>query len=123
MGKYEPIERYLDSLSRDGEHRLAFAEIERIIAAPLPPSAKRHQAWWANQRGAGHVQAHSWLNARFHTKDLDLKAGRVTFAPVDLPREPTRFSRTRPLTIDEAKAGLALHFGVDRSAIDITIRA
>lgn len=122
MPKYEPIERHLRSLPRDDECRLSFAQIEAILGSPLPPSARRHQAWWANQRGPGHVQAHAWLNARFHSRDLDLKGGTVAFTPVDQPREPTRILAPRSLTIVQAKAGLAAHFGVEPSAIEIVVR-
>jgi len=127
MAKYEPLERHLLGLDRIVEHTLSFAQVEQILGCPLPPSARTYQAWWANQRGAGHTQAHSWMGAGWHTGDLDLKSKRVTFRPVDLPREPklsrTAPTATRPLTIDEAKAGIALRLGVRANDIDITIRA
>lgn len=127
MSKYDPLERHLLGLDRTVEHRMSFAQIEQIVGCALPPSARTYQAWWANQRGAGHSQAHSWMGAGWHTGELDLKSKCVTFRPVDLPREPKLSgaapASTRPLTIDEAKAGIALRLGVRASDIDITIRA
>lgn len=126
-GKYEPLERHLRGLDRSTEHLLSFAAIESILGEPLPNSARNHPAWWANQRGPGHCQTHSWMNAGWHSGKLDLKAGRVTFRPVDLPREPTLTgtapASVRPLTIDQAKAGVALKLGISPESIDIIIRA
>ena len=122
MRKYDPLERHLGALSRDSGCRLTFAEVETILGSPLPPSARRHPAWWANQRGPGHVQAHAWLNARFHAGNLDLKGRTVTFTPVDQPREPTQIRAPRSLTVAQAKAGLAMHFGVAPEAIEIVVR-
>lgn len=126
MSKYEPFERHLLGLDRRVEQSLSFAEIENILGCPLPPSARAHQAWWANQRGAGHTQAHSWMGAGWHTCGLDLKAKRVTLKPVALARAPKverpRLPIVRPLTFDQAKLGIALKLGVRTSDIDITIR-
>ena len=46
---------------------------------PLPESARRHAAWWANQRGGGHTQTAGWRDAGWRTAMLDLNAKRVTF--------------------------------------------
>ena len=125
--KYEPLERHLRGLDRSSDHTLTFAKIESILGGALPNSARNHPAWWANQRGPGHSQTHSWMNAGWHSGKLDLKAGRVTFRPVDLPREPKLGNPpaavVRPLTIDQAKAGIALKLGISAEAVDIVIRA
>ena len=42
---------------------LSFRAIERIIGGPLPASARKHSAWWANDTGGTHVQSHAWLRA------------------------------------------------------------
>lgn len=127
MAKYDLLEAHLRRLGRERDHRLSFAEIAAVLGSPLPKSALQYPAWWANQRGSGHVQANAWLNAGFHSADVDLKRRSVTFRPVDLPREPNlalkRASGDRPLTIAQAKRGLALNFGVGPEAIDIRIRA
>jgi hypothetical protein len=88
MGKYDPL---FDHLSRATEPRLrlSFAEIERIIGDSLPASARRHQAWWANERVGTHVHARSWLDAGYATQRLDLNSATVEFV-----RSP-RASRSR----------------------------
>jgi hypothetical protein len=60
---------------------LSLAEIEQIIGQPLPPSARRHRAWWANERSGSHVHARSWLEATpaRRTANVDLNAGTVEF--------------------------------------------
>ena len=78
MGKYDPFYRHLMS-STEPSLRFTFAEIERILGEDLPPSARRHQAWWANERGGTHVHALSWLDAGYETQRLDLNAGTVEF--------------------------------------------
>ena len=133
MSKYDPLERHLLRLDRTVEHPVSFEQLEQILGCPLPPSARAYQAWWANQRGAGHTQAHSWMGAGWHTGDLDLRAKRVTFRPVALPREPKlpreaklpglAQAAVRSLTIDEAKAGIAQHLGIRATDVEITIRA
>ena len=75
--KYEPLRRYLEGATED-KAVLGFDEIERIIGAPLPPSARKHPAWWSNH-ARGHVNAQAWLDAGFHTKKIDLARGRVAF--------------------------------------------
>ena len=60
MGKYDPLREFLRSLEQD-EITLSFTEIEDIIAAPLPPSARRHRAWWTNNDSM--PQARAWLGA------------------------------------------------------------
>jgi hypothetical protein len=126
MAKYAPLEQHLLGLDRAIEHPLSFARIEQILGSPLPPSARAHQAWWANQRGAGHSQAHSWMGAGWHTRDLDLETRRVTFKPVAMAREPAHRLRQaaaiRPLSIEEAKAGIALRLGIDPADIKVTLR-
>lgn len=57
---------------------LTFDEIERMVNAQLPASARTHRAWWSNRR-TGSTQADAWVKAGYHATDLDLAAGNVTF--------------------------------------------
>lgn len=126
MAKYDPLFEHLRRLSRDDEHRPTFDQIERILGFKLPKSARTHQAWWANGKDGRHVQANAWLDAGWRTKDLDLKAGRVTLRPVHLPRAPKlrkQEDAIRPLTITQAKEAVALHFGIRAKDVTITVRA
>ena len=61
----------------DSEVEVTFAKVERIISRPLPASASRHRAWWAND--ASHSHATSWLSAGFRVASVDQRAGRVRF--------------------------------------------
>lgn len=127
MSKYEPLQKFLKGLDRDEEHELKFTELERELGFDLPRSARSYQAWWANQRNGRHVQANSWLDAGWHTAELDLKGEQVTFRPVAIPRSPKTSkvvtNDVHPLSIAQAKAGVALHFGISASQIEITVRA
>ena len=56
---------------------LEFDEIEDILSRPLPASAYRHRAWWANTES--HSQAAEWLRRGWRASDLDLERKQVTF--------------------------------------------
>lgn len=78
MSRYEPLAKFLTRQKRD-HWDASFAEIEATLGAPLPASAYRHQAWWANQTGSGHSQTHGWRSAGWRTAALDLANRRVRF--------------------------------------------
>lgn len=65
--KYEPLELHLRAVPAETrEVTLSFAEIEQILGAPLPASAKAHRPWWGNQKDSKtRPQAHAWLSAGF----------------------------------------------------------
>ena len=46
--KYWPLHEYLRPLAQDEPITLTFDEVEAIIGALLPPSARVSRAWWAN---------------------------------------------------------------------------
>ncbi|UBV44748.1 hypothetical protein LAJ19_16480 (plasmid) [Deinococcus taeanensis] len=58
--KYLPLSEYLRESSAS-TLTLTFAEIEDLLGCNLPPSAKKHRAWWSNS-STGHSQAAAWLN-------------------------------------------------------------
>lgn len=107
--------------------KASFDEIESILGFPLPESARTYQAWWANQMRS---QSLGWQLAGWKTADLDLQNERVTFVYVGgdeeqggcLEQASRRSGARVPLTIAEAKAGLAVAFGVDPSQIEIIIK-
>lgn len=78
MSKYDSIPQYLDRKGVDAVS-LTFTEIERVLGGPLPPSARKHQAWWANESSGAHVNAKAWRRAGWKTRGLDLGAERVVF--------------------------------------------
>lgn len=77
MSKYEPLTHFLAKSKRQ-TIELTFAEIERIINAPLPASATQHRAFWSNNP-VGHAHAKAWLAAGFESENVDIDAGRIVF--------------------------------------------
>lgn len=73
---YAAIGTYLQDASGK-ETTLSFDDIEGIIGRPLPASAHRHRAWWANTDT--HSQALTWLAAGWKVEAADLDAKEVTF--------------------------------------------
>jgi len=74
MTKYAPLETYLRSVKPP--MRMTFDEVARLVGG-LPPSAYRHQAWWANSRS--HVEALAWLDAGLRVDEVDLDREVVVF--------------------------------------------
>jgi hypothetical protein len=77
--KYDPLCDHLASL-RLRSVVLDFSEIERIIGASLPASARTYSEWWANETSDGttHVQCRAWLRAGYESS-VNLGAETVTF--------------------------------------------
>lgn len=75
-GKYQPLFDALAS-SPDDRHEMSFEEIEDLLDAALPTSARAHRPWWAND--PSHSHAHAWLAAGFATSRVDLAREQVTF--------------------------------------------
>lgn len=78
--RYDRLRTYL-SERPERQVRLSFSEIERIIGRPLPPSARNHRAWWANERSGSHAHARAWLEANppRRTARVDLNAQTAEF--------------------------------------------
>jgi hypothetical protein len=78
MAKYDPLHEQLASRT-ESVLKLSSAEIERILGEPLPASARKHQAWWANEFEGSHVEARAWLDAGYRTQGLDLNGETIDF--------------------------------------------
>lgn len=76
--KYRPLGDYL-RLRDSATITMTFEEIERILGASLPPSARNHGAFWANS-GQTHVWATEWMSAGWRVVGHSLDEQRVTFA-------------------------------------------
>lgn len=128
MSKYADISVYLLQQDKSKPHTVHFSEIERVIGATLPESARLYQAWWANQSGSGHSQAMSWCCVGWNTKNVDLEKQQVTFVYVEemLRKKVQQRDATKPdtlgMTIEEAKKQLSISFGVKTDQIEIIIR-
>lgn len=99
MGKYDSWDEFFESLEGD-QVTLSFEELEAILGQPLPPSARRYQAWWSGIRTQTVWQKYGW------SASPDLARGRVRFSRTVVktterrPSESTRSLRAgsaRPL--------------------------
>lgn len=82
MSRYEPLAQFLAAKKSDS-WQATFEEIEKRLGAPLPRSAYKYPAWWANQSGPGHSQTRGWRSVGWKTCDLDLERRRVRFERED----------------------------------------
>ncbi len=90
--KYAPLYDWLQKSKIDGKNiKLTFEVIEKIIGDELPPSARDHRSWWANDPST-HIQALSWVTAGWVVDDVDLNAKEVTFRQTNLALYYTFFS-------------------------------
>ncbi len=79
-GKYDPLASYLMKLpANELRVRLTMDQIEQIIQDDLPPSAKSHKSWWAND-SVGHIQSKVWLSAGWKVIHVSFPEQTVTFA-------------------------------------------
>lgn len=81
MSKYEPLENHLRKKGMS-QIPMTFREIESVIADRLPPSARKHRAWWSNNP-TNSVITYSWLAAGYKTADVNLEGERVVFVKSD----------------------------------------
>ena len=94
-GKYRRLYSHLCTRATE-EWQASFGEVEAIIGFELPPSARLHRPWWANQSmGNGHSQALAWTMAGWETADVDMDAERLRF------RRRKRPEAVRKLSLDE----------------------
>jgi len=77
--KFPALRKYLENKANEYRHSgeteplaMTFSEIE-ALGDLLPPSARKHRAWWAN----GSAKK-PWERARFHAEDVDLGQPRST---------------------------------------------
>lgn len=65
LAKYDALATHLRR-QKTASYDMSFADIERVIAALLPKSARRLE-WWGNETSpqSRHVQCRAWLSAGF----------------------------------------------------------
>lgn len=73
---YQRLRRHLEALKQN-EWPATFDQIEKVIGADLPPSARKHQAWWSNTTSHSHAQA--WVKAGWITRKVNLANQSVVF--------------------------------------------
>jgi hypothetical protein len=83
MGKYESLGQFLRK-QRTHEIRLTFGQIEGIVKAKLPPSARKQRAWWSNNPDNS-VMTKVWLDAGFRSEQVDMAARKLVFRRMSIP--------------------------------------
>ena len=78
MGKYDPLNTYLNAC-RDPQITLSFTQIEHILGASLPKSARTYHEWWNNEADGSHVQARSWMLTHYRVSKVNMNGSSVTF--------------------------------------------
>ena len=78
-GKYAPLFRHLSALDH-AVWAATFEEVEAVLGFALPRSARKHQAWWANEEDGSHSHARAWQMAGWRTSAVDLATGTLVFA-------------------------------------------
>ena len=76
QGRYWKLHEHLCGL-QEQEWRTSFSEVEAIVGAELPPSARLYRAWWANDKSRKSSRA--WLDAGWETANVDMDAGTLLF--------------------------------------------
>lgn len=77
-GSYQPLQDHLQTVL-ENRVALSFSQIERILGRQLPASARKHRAWWSNERSGSHSHARAWMDAGWHVAAVDFNGGRVEF--------------------------------------------
>lgn len=80
--RYAPLAVWLQQQSLHQEKvSLTFREIEEIIGEELPPSARGHRSWWAND-SVGHVQSRQWLEVGWRVSNIAMTEGKIVFTRI-----------------------------------------
>lgn len=81
-GRYAALADWLQSQpGKVDQVQLSFNQIEEIINADLPASARNHRAWWAND-SVGHTHSQLWLDAGWRTTYINLSEDKITFSRI-----------------------------------------
>jgi len=82
QSKYTPLIYHLQNSSgKEDRIKLTFDEINSILDGQLPPSARTHKVWWAND-SVGHVQSQLWLEAGWRTSFVNMLEETVVFTRI-----------------------------------------
>jgi CBS domain-containing protein len=94
LSKYKPLADYL---RKKDSHIVAsiipFSRIEGLIG-PLPPFARRHNSWWANDESS-HVQSKAWLEAGWEVEWVLMDEEKVRFRRTTLGKTGMKLRRRK----------------------------
>jgi hypothetical protein len=85
MSKYSPLKEFLAGQKQD-HVPMTFAEIESVLAFPLPAS-KQYPAWWSNNP-SNNPMTKEWLAAGFETESVNTAGGKLVFRRVSDRKGP-----------------------------------
>lgn len=95
MSKYAPLEKHLAQANHAQIH-MNFSDIEKIIGQPLPPSARKHRAWWSNNP-TNSVMTYAWLAAGYKTAEVNLEGEELLFIRDERASHVTANQKAHPL--------------------------
>jgi hypothetical protein len=93
---------------------LSLAEIEAVLGAALPASARKSRAFWSNRRGG--LQASAWLAAGFTVVRVDLQRGEVVFHRRGTPSSVGRRGGAGRWSAEAVRA-LREHLGLNQAGM------
>lgn len=73
--RYLPLTEHL-AKAKGKRVELAFDEVDELLGAPLPGSARKYRTFWAN---SATPQGRAWEAAGWRVAEADLEAGKVVF--------------------------------------------
>ena len=113
--KYYSLFEYLRRC-REDEVSPTLNEIEALMGARLPGSARTARAWWSNRDGRGTLQALAWIEAGYHVTEIDLDDARVTFCKISREYKVQWVNGVVVWNGDAVKA-LRFHMGLTQSQL------
>ncbi len=99
--KYYHLFEYLQQQPQTELLELSFAEVARILGAPLPGSAQTTRAWWAN---TGTVQGRAWQDANWLVDNVDFEEEVVIFRPARITYRVSPIRKSQGWTGAQIKA-------------------
>jgi len=80
--RYAPLALYLQRLPlQEDKVQSNFKQVEEIIQDSLPPSARQHRNWWAND-SVSHPQSQQWLEAGWKVSSVNMGEQKVVFSRI-----------------------------------------
>ena len=111
MSKYEALGQFLKT--QDNQLvPMAFADIERVIGAQLPPSAHKHRPWWSNN-ASNSALTRVWLNAGFKSEQVDMESQKLVFRRIGPQKAPFASPGSQHPMIGALKGLLRIVEGTD----------
>lgn len=126
MSKYEPLREHLARLE-DVVWAAKLNDVETILGASLPKSAREHRTWWANS-GGSLVHQNAWLDAGWKVDRTDLPRDVIVFRRLRIGGTPVangtaKFSRHAINPQKAAEKRLNREMAAIRQPVTVTLRS